>query len=133
MARCTPDTARAIAGLVEEFTGLDHGLRLSDSFRRYDVQRQPHLDYVDGRKTAFSPSPGGSLHEVGRAMDTELESVGVSLKRIWETAPRGFSPLINEPIASRSELGTSTVVPRPLAASMVCAECAGCSDARGGS
>jgi zinc D-Ala-D-Ala carboxypeptidase len=61
MARCTPDTARAVEGLVEDLAGLGHELRLSDLFRSDDMQRQSHLDYVGGRKTAFSPPPGGGL------------------------------------------------------------------------
>jgi hypothetical protein len=104
MAKCTPDTARAIEGIVEDLKGLGHHLRLSDLFRSYEMQRQSHLDYVEGRKRAFSPAPGGSLHEAGRAMDIDLESIGVSLAKFWEIAEaNGFLPIIDQPIAGRSE------------------------------
>src|SRR5437867_3884369 len=68
------------------------------------MQRQANLDFVEGRKKAYSPPPGGSMHEAGRAMDIDLASIGVSLSQFWETAKaRGFSPIIDAPIPSRSE------------------------------
>jgi len=36
---------------------------LSDLLRSYDMQLQAHLDYTSGKKSAFSPAPGGSMHE----------------------------------------------------------------------
>jgi hypothetical protein len=104
MAKCTPDTAVAIQGVVDDLRALGHDLRLSDLFRSYEMQRRANLDYVEGRKTAFSPPPGGSMHEAGRAMDIDLTSVGVSLEEFWGIARgRGFFPIIDAPIASRSE------------------------------
>jgi zinc D-Ala-D-Ala carboxypeptidase len=104
MARCTPDTSVALAAVVEALRSLGHDLRLSDLFRSYEMQRQAHLDYREGRKTAFSPPPGGSLHEAGRAMDIDLSSMGVPLKRFWEIAKsHGFFPIIDSPNPARSE------------------------------
>lgn len=104
MAKCTPDTATAIQGVVEDLLGLGHNLRLSDLFRSYEMQRQANLDYVEGRKKALSPPPGGSMHEAGRAMDIDLSSMGVPLARFWEIAgARGFLPIIDKPLAGRSE------------------------------
>ena len=104
MAKCTPDTATALQGVVEDLQGLGHNLRLSDLFRSYEMQRQANLDYVEGRKTAYSPPPGGSMHEAGRAMDIDLESMGVSLAEFWDIArARGFFPIIDQPISGRSE------------------------------
>jgi LAS superfamily LD-carboxypeptidase LdcB len=83
---------------------MGHNLRLSDLFRSYEMQRQAHLDFVEKRKKAFSPPPGGSMHEAGRAMDIDLSSMGVPLKQFWEIAnAHGFFPIIDAPIASRSE------------------------------
>ncbi len=84
MSRCTPDTALAIQGVVDDLKSLGYDLRLSDLFRNYDMQRQANLDYLQGRKKAFSPPPGGSMHEAGRAMDIDLSSIGVPLKKFWE-------------------------------------------------
>jgi len=53
---------------------------------------------------AYSPPPGGSMHEAGRAMDIDLTSIGVPLGKFWEIAEaRGFSPIIDSPNPSRSE------------------------------
>jgi len=104
MAKCTPDTATAIQGVVDDLRALGHNLRLSDLFRSYEMQRQANLDYVEGRKTAYSPPAGGSMHEAGRAMDIDLSSMGVPLKQFWDIArARGFFPIIDAPIAGRSE------------------------------
>ena len=62
---------------VDDLTALGNNLRLSDLFRTYEMQRQVNLDYVEGRKHAYSPPPGGSMHEAGRAMDIDLSSMGV--------------------------------------------------------
>src|SRR5262249_20626296 len=81
MAKCTPDMSRAVQGVVDDIRGLGHELLLSDMFRSYDMQRQAYLDFKEGRKKAYSPPPGGSMHESGRAMDIDLESIGIPLKR----------------------------------------------------
>ena len=86
LARGTPDMKRAIheAGLeVAKFGGR---LELSDLFRSYDMQLASHNDYVSGRKKAFSPPPGGSLHEAGRAFDLSLTVLKVPLADFWEIA-----------------------------------------------
>ena len=104
MAKCTPDTATAIQGVVDDLRAIGHGLLLSDLFRSYDMQRNANLDYVEGRKKAYSPPPGGSMHEAGRAMDIDLSSIGIPLTQFWDIArARGFFPIIDEPIAGRSE------------------------------
>jgi hypothetical protein len=104
MAKCTPDTAAAIQNVVADLEALGHDLRLSDLFRSYDMQRQANLDYVEGRKKAYSPPPGGSMHEAGRAMDIDLSSIGISLADFWDVAKaRGFFPIIDKPDPGRSE------------------------------
>lgn len=104
MAKCTPDTAQGIQSIVDDLRAMGHQLLLSDLFRSYDMQRQANLDFKEGRKKAFSPPPGGSMHEAGRAMDIDLSSIGVPLSRFWEIAkPHGFFPIISAPDPSRSE------------------------------
>ena len=104
MAKCAPDMAAALSGLVADLRGLGRELRLSDMFRSREMQRQAHADYVEGRKTAYSPPAGGSMHEAGRAMDIDLTSIGVPLAKFWEIASaHGFSPIIDAPLSTRSE------------------------------
>jgi hypothetical protein len=104
MAKCTPDTAAAIQLVAEDLHAEGHDLRLSDLFRSYDMQRQANLDYVEGRKKAYSPPAGGSMHEAGRAMDIDLSSLGVPLAKFWDIAKaRGFFPIIDSPVVGRSE------------------------------
>jgi hypothetical protein len=104
MARCTPDTRIAIEGVVSDLRGLGHELELSDLFRSFEMQKQANLDFIQKRKTAFSPPPGGSMHEAGRAMDISLESMGVPLAKFWEIAKgRGFFPIIATPDTKLSE------------------------------
>ena len=104
MAKCTPDTAVALEAVRAELAALGFQLRLSDLFRSKEMQQQAHDDFVSGRKKAFSPPAGSSMHEAGRAMDIDLSSMGVPLSRFWEIArAHGFFPIIDAPIPSRSE------------------------------
>ncbi len=104
MALCTPDTSANIFAVDSELSNTDGKLILSDLFRSYEMQLQSHNDYVSGRKSAFSPAPGGSMHEAGRAMDIDLDSIGISLKDFWTVAGNnGFTPIISEPKAGVSE------------------------------
>jgi hypothetical protein len=77
---------------------------LSDLFRSYDMQLQAHLDYTSGKKKAFSPPPGSSMHESGRAFDVDLARIKVSLAEFWQIAARyGVVPIIPEPNPRASE------------------------------
>jgi hypothetical protein len=104
MSRCTPDTKAALMALAADLTVKGGELRLSDLFRSYDMQLQAHLDHVSGKKKAFSPAPGGSMHEAGRAFDVDLGALRVSLAEFWAMAKlRGVVPIIDQPKASISE------------------------------
>jgi hypothetical protein len=98
MAQCTPDMQAAILKVRQEVEALGGQLFLSDLFRSYDMQLQAHLDYTSGKKSAFSPAPGGSLHEAGRSLDLDLGSLKIPLAKFWEIAAvHGLSPIIKEP------------------------------------
>ncbi|MEK8051075.1 M15 family metallopeptidase [Ideonella sp. DXS22W] len=104
MAKVTPDLKRALYGIRDELKQHDGKLELSDLFRSYDMQLQAHLDYTSGKKKAFSPPPGGSMHESGRAFDVDLSRLKVPLAEFWQIAARwGVVPIIAEPKASISE------------------------------
>ncbi|CAM2157375.1 Peptidase M15B domain-containing protein [Pararobbsia alpina] len=104
LAQATPDMANAIGMLAKDLQAHGGRLVLSDLFRSYEMQLQSHLDYVKGKKTAFSPPPGGSFHEAGRAMDVSLSDLHMSLSNFWDIAKnRGFVPIIDTPNASLSE------------------------------
>ena len=104
LAQCTPDTKAAIEAVARDLAAMGFGIRLSDLFRSHEMQAQSHADFVEGRKKAFSPPPGESLHEAGRAMDIDLSSIGVPLPQFWEIArAHGFSPIIDVPDPHRSE------------------------------
>lgn len=104
MAQCTPDTYKSIFAIDTDLRKLKGELVLSDLFRSYEMQLQAHADFVAGRKTAYSPPPGGSLHEAGRGMDIDLSKIKVPLKTFWEIAAKhGFYPIIDKPTASADE------------------------------
>lgn len=104
MARATPDMMRALQQVGAALEARGGNLYLSDLFRSYEMQLQSHLDWKTGRKRAFSPPPGGSLHEAGRALDLDLESLGIKLSEFWPIAKaHGLSPIISQPISGASE------------------------------
>jgi hypothetical protein len=95
MARCTPDMKRAMYGIREDVDGAGGKFALSDLFRSYDMQLQAHLDFASGKKKAFSPPPGGSMHEAGRAFDVDLAGLRMPLAAFWTCAKKhGVVPII---------------------------------------
>jgi zinc D-Ala-D-Ala carboxypeptidase len=104
MALCGPDMEAAIRNVSAELEDQGGRLFLSDLFRSHDMQLQSHLDFVSGRKTAFSPPPGGSMHEAGRAFDLDLHNLGIELGDFWDLArPHGLLPIISTPTSGASE------------------------------
>ncbi|OYU95790.1 MAG: hypothetical protein CFE21_11675 [Bacteroidetes bacterium B1(2017)] len=104
MALCTPDTLLAIEGLAQAIAKQGGKLVLSDLYRSYDMQAKSHQDYIKGRKKAFSPPPGGSLHEAGRAFDLDLSALKIPLPQFWALAATyGIQPIIKTPNPKTSE------------------------------
>jgi hypothetical protein len=103
-AQCTPDTKRAIGQIVQALKQAGGALYLSDMFRSYEMQYQANNDYVTGKKKAYSPPPGGSMHESGRAFDLALGDLGVPLRVFWDIArPFGVFPIIDRADSRLSE------------------------------
>tara|TARA_B100000745_G_scaffold260175_1_gene183712 strand:- start:309 stop:857 length:549 start_codon:yes stop_codon:yes gene_type:complete len=72
------------------------------------MQMKAHRDYTEGRKKAYSPPPGSSFHEAGRAFDLSLEDLrplgGNFLEKFWVMAAKyGVVPIISEPNSRKSE------------------------------
>lgn len=105
MAYCSPDLHAALFRLKQKLLDLDADLILSDLFRTYDMQYQAYLDYITGKKKAYSPPPGGSLHEAGRAFDLDLSKLKkIGLAKFWTIAAKeGVSPIVNAPDPRLSE------------------------------
>jgi len=104
MARATPDMMTAIQNVSRALEERGGHLYLSDLFRSYEMQNQSHLNWKSGKKKSFSPAPGGSMHEAGRALDLDLDSLGMELKDFWLIAePQGLLPIISAPTAGTSE------------------------------
>jgi hypothetical protein len=104
MAQCTPDMYRAIMSLQRDLESSGGKLFLSDLFRSYDMQFQAHLDYESGKKGAYSPPPGGSMHEAGRAFDLDLSSIKIPLADFWKLAEKnGVFPIITKPDSAMKE------------------------------
>jgi hypothetical protein len=104
MAQCTPDTFIAIMNIATDLAKKGGKLILSDLFRSYDMQAQSHQDFVSGKKKAFSPPPGGSFHEAGRAFDLDLGAMKISLADFWPLAAKyNVTPIIKQPKSNVSE------------------------------
>lgn len=104
MAQCTPDMKQALIDVGKKLKEAGGNLYLSDLFRSYEMQLQSHLDWKSGRKKAFSPPPGGSMHEAGRAFDLDLDNLKIELADFWEIAKEfGVFPIIDKPKSGKSE------------------------------
>jgi len=75
MARLTPDAAASLAQVEAEIERLGGCFRLSDAYRSSAMQARAHDDYIKGRKHAYSPPAGSSMHEAGRAIDLDLAAL----------------------------------------------------------
>ena len=103
-AQCTPDTYTAIENISKGLEAAGGKLILSDMFRTYDMQLQSHNDYISGKKKPFSPAPGGSFHEAGRAFDLDLSAIKIPLADFWVIADKfGMLPIIKAPKANALE------------------------------
>jgi hypothetical protein len=104
MAHCTPDSYRAIKAIASDVENKGGSLLLSDLFRSYEMQLQANLDYISHKKPAYSPPPGGSMHEAGRAMDIDVTAIKIGLDKFWVIAKKhGFAPIISKPDKKISE------------------------------
>ena len=104
MAVCAPDTKSCLFHAADVVHQKGGALVLSDLFRSYEMQLGSYNDYAAGRKKAFSPPPGGSLHEAGRAFDLDLDALDMSLSDFWNVATGcDLTPIIDKPNARKSE------------------------------
>jgi hypothetical protein len=104
MAHCTPDMLNAVRLVATDVKAAGGELILSDMYRSYDMQLQAHLDYVTGKKSAYSPPPRGSMHEAGRAFDLDLSALKMKLSDFWKIAEkRDLRPIIDTPSEGENE------------------------------
>lgn len=85
MAWLTPDAAEGLAAVAADLQARGCCFRLSDAYRSSADQARAHSDYLNGRKKAYSPPAGYSMHEAGRAIDIDLASLIAPSK-----VPAGF-------------------------------------------
>ena len=74
-AQMTPDAAASLDQVRSEIEALGGCVRVSDMYRSSAMQAKAHQDYVTGKKKAYSPPAGGSVHEAGRAIDLDLAAL----------------------------------------------------------
>lgn len=115
MAWLTPDAAQALSALQAATEQAGGHIFLSDAFRSSKQQACAYYDYLTGHglldrrnalvaqypylemyeacnngrgKQAFSPPPGGSVHEAGRAIDLDLDTnrLGIDQTRFAQIA-----------------------------------------------
>src|ERR1043166_8015375 len=106
LAKCPPDMKNAILGIKDDLQARGINLFLSDLFRSHDMQLQAHIE--NAKKGIFSPLPGGSMHEGGRAFDLDLKALlnddTITLWESWEIAgQRGLVLILATPDSSQSE------------------------------
>lgn len=95
MARLAEDAAATIPKIIADFQGKDALFRLSDAFRSKEQQDRAHYDYTSGRKKAYSPPSGQSMHEAGRAIDVDLATLIHS-----DSVPKGYKVLKESEVRS---------------------------------
>lgn len=104
MAKLVDTGVVSLNGLINELSTMGGKLYLSDAYRDRTEQQKAREDYETGKKKAFSPPPGYSYHEAGRAIDIDLDNIGMPLKTFWSIARKyGWTPVIPQPVAKLPE------------------------------
>jgi hypothetical protein len=120
MAWLTPDAAEAFKALTVAVASIGGHIYLSDCYRSSLDQARAHADYLAGKrrvgdlaaflnthpgmagyrprpKQAFSPPPGGSFHEAGRAVDVDMDPRWLRIPQdvFWDCAHAlGWSDIV---------------------------------------
>jgi len=81
MAKLVRPAAESLDKAIIEITQAGGTLFISDMFRSTEAQRRAYLDWKTGRKSAYSPPPGGSMHEAARAIDIDVGNTIIGLAR----------------------------------------------------
>lgn len=81
MARLIRPAAEALDRTMIEITAAGGHLFISDMFRSTEDQARAYQDWKTGKKRAYSPPPGGSMHEAGRAIDIDVSDTGIGLAK----------------------------------------------------
>ena len=84
MARLIEPAALALDAAYREIAAAGGRLFVSDMFRSSQDQARAHQDYLTGKKSAYSPPPGGSMHEAARAIDIDVGNTVIGLPRAKE-------------------------------------------------
>jgi len=104
MALLDSDAAESIHALNSHMSAIGANFYLSDAYRTRKMQEKARNDYITNEKKSYSPPPGESIHEAGRAIDIDVDSLGIPLSRFWETAlVYGWRPIISVPDPERVE------------------------------
>jgi len=104
MALLESCAAHSLNLLANHITKIGGELYLSDAYRTREMQSKAREDYTSGRKSAFSPAAGESIHEAGRAIDIDVDSLRIELSHFWEIASLyGWRPIISTPSRKISE------------------------------
>jgi hypothetical protein len=86
MAKLIPEAWESLQKVISDVEEYGGNFRLSGAFRTNRQQMKAHLDYKMGKKNQYSPPPGTSMHEAGRAIDIDwrYESLGLKQTKVAE-------------------------------------------------
>lgn len=82
LARLYEPAVKPLDDAMIEIAAAGGHVFYSDMFRSTADQAKAHQDYLTGRKSAYSPPPGGSMHEAGRALDLDIGDTGIGLAAV---------------------------------------------------
>lgn len=86
LALLAEDAAAALSRAQLSFETKNALFRLTDAYRDPNEQARAHNDWRTGKKKAYSPPAGYSMHEAGRAIDVDL-AVLIHLASV----PKGYT------------------------------------------
>lgn len=81
MAKLINPAAKALDAAMADIVAAGGHLYISDMFRSTEDQQRAYMDWKTGRKSAYSPPAGGSMHEAARAIDIDVSDTGIGLAK----------------------------------------------------
>jgi hypothetical protein len=98
LAKLIPEAWDSLQDVIEDIKEAGGTLKLSDAFRSTEEQMRAHLDYKMGRKSAYSPPSGNSMHEAGRAVDIawSYNHLGIEQDKAGQILEsNGWTPIVD--------------------------------------
>lgn len=98
LAKLIAPAWESLQKVIKDIHEAGGDFKLTDAYRSNEEQMKAHLDYKLGKKSAYSPPPGNSMHEAGRAIDIawSYDHLGIKQDKAGDILRKhGWTPIVD--------------------------------------